>query len=400
MTSHAKVLDLFTEAERERILALRRALHQVPELAWQETQTQAILRAALDEAGIKVLREVAKTGLIASIPGRGKNGPIVAIRGDIDGLPILEETGLPFASKTPGMMHACGHDMHATWTVAAGILLAKDPAVGEVRLVLQPAEEVGEGAAKVLASGALEGVQAIFGAHVDWRYEVGTFVADAGPLAASTDTFAVDYRGSGGHGARPQDTKDPVVGMAAFVSDLQTVVSRRLDPALPGVISVGILRAGGAPNVIPETSHCEGTIRATTPEVRAMLAEELTRLAHSVAATHQLTANVRIREGTPPLLNPPQGAAWAQEAVKELFGEGALRSLVRANMGGEDFAFYLEKMDGCFLRVGTWREGRSRAGVHNAKFDPDEETLYLAGAVLAEAARKASAGLAAAAPTA
>lgn len=389
-----QLIAQFTAEEREQLLALRRALHQCPEPSWQELKTQALLKSALQAAGITTLREVAKTGLIATLPGKNKNGPIVAIRGDIDGLPILEETGLPYASQTPGMMHACGHDMHATWTVAAGMLLARDPAVGEVRLVLQPAEEVGEGAAKVLASGALEGVQVMFGAHVDWRYSVGEFVADAGPLAASTDTFEVDFRGSGGHGARPQDTKDPVVGMAAFVCDVQTVVSRRLDPAIPGVISVGILKAGGAPNVIPETSHCAGTIRATTPEVRAMLAEELTRLAHSVAATHQLTAKVSLKEGTPPLLNPERGAGWAQDTVRELLGKSALRHLIRANMGGEDFAFYLEKMDGCFLRVGTYRDGRSKAGVHNSKFDPDEETIFLAGAVLAECARKASADLA------
>jgi len=389
-----KVIGQFTAEERDQLLALRRALHQNPELSWQELKTQALLKSALQAAGITTLREVAKTGLIATLPGKKKDGPVVAIRGDIDGLPIIEETGLPYASQTPGMMHACGHDMHATWTVAAGMLLARDPAVGEVRLVLQPAEEVGEGAAKVLASGALEGVQVMFGAHVDWRYSVGEFVADVGPLAASTDTFEVDFRGSGGHGARPQDTKDPVVGMAAFVCDVQTVVSRRLDPAIPGVISVGILKAGGAPNVIPETSHCAGTIRATTPEVRAMLAEELTRLAHSVAATHQLTAKVSLKEGTPPLLNPERGAGWAQDAVRELLGKSALRHLIRANMGGEDFAFYLEKMDGCFIRVGTYREGRSKAGVHNSKFDPDEETIFLAGAVLAECARKASADLA------
>ena len=155
MTGVERLVAQFTSEEREQLIALRRALHQVPEPAWGELKTQALLRAALDRAGITVVREVAKTGLIASIPGTKKHRPVIAIRGDIDGLPILEETGLPFASQTPGMMHACGHDMHATWTVAAGMLLARSPAVGEVRLVLQPAEEVGEGAAKVLASGAL-----------------------------------------------------------------------------------------------------------------------------------------------------------------------------------------------------------------------------------------------------
>jgi hippurate hydrolase len=315
------------------------------------------------------------------------------VRGDIDALPIAEGTGLPFASQNANVMHACGHDMHATWAVGAGLLLARDPAVGEVRIVLQPAEELGEGAPAVLASGALDGVAAIFGAHVDWRYTVGEIVADAGPLAASTDTFEIVFHGRGGHGARPQDTLDPIVGLCSFVCDAQTIVSRRLDPSLPGVVSVGHLDAGTAPNVIPETARCEGTIRATMPASRKLLIDELTRLAHAVAASHRLTATFTLREGTPPLVNSVRGAGWAQTAIRELLGDHALQSLNLANMGGEDFAFYLERMDGCFMRVGTWRDGRSRAGVHTPRFDPDEDALFVASAVLADCARQASAAL-------
>lgn len=386
-----EVIQLFSAQEREFLITLRRDLHRTPELAWKEHGTQARLRAALTELGITDVSDVATTGLIARIPGSG-TGATVAIRGDIDALPITEATGLPFASATPGLMHACGHDMHASWTVGAAMLLARSPAVGEVRVLLQPAEELGAGAPVVLESGALDGVVAIFGGHVDWRYQVGEIVADPGPLAASTDTFDVVFHGRGGHGARPQDAIDPVVALAAFIGDLQTVVSRILDPAMPGVISVGVVEAGRAPNVIPETALCRGTIRATTSSTRRLLATELERIAHGVATTHRMTAAVTLSEGTPPLLNTARASGWAQSAVRALAGESALRSLAVANMGGEDFAFYTEKMDGCFMRVGTWREGRSRAGVHTPRFDPDEDAIFMAAAVLAESARRASAG--------
>lgn len=387
------ITSQFTDAERTLLIELRRSLHRRPELSWKESQTQARLREALLDIGITDIRETASTGLVAYIRGRSASGPAVAIRGDIDALPIQEETGLPFTSMHAGVMHACGHDMHAAWAVGAGLLIAKQPAIGEVRVLLQPAEELGEGAPRVLADGALDGVGAIFGGHVDWRFEVGQVVATPGPLAASTDTFEITFHGKGGHGARPQDTHDPIVGMAAFVSDVQTIVSRRLDPALPGVVTVGTLHAGAAPNVIPETAKCGGTIRATTPESRALLVAEIERLAHAVATAHRLTATVQVTQGTPPLMNGPRAAEWAQEAVRELLGDDALRKLPLANMGGEDFAFYTERIEGCFLRIGTWREGRDRHGVHTPRFNPDEDALLLAAAVLAESARRASASL-------
>lgn len=389
----SSIASQFTDADHELIIALRRAIHADPELAFQEHRTQHKLREALHAIGVTDVQDIAGTGLVARIPGQTKGGPVVALRGDIDALPIGEATGQPFASVNAGLMHACGHDMHATWTAGAGLLLARHAAVGEVRLILQPAEEIGAGAPKVIASGALDGVQAIFGAHVDWRYAVGEVVADAGPLAASTDTFAITMHGRGGHGARPQDAIDPVVAMAAFVLEAQTIVSRRLDPALPGVVTVGAFNAGSAANVIPESATVLGTIRATKPESRKLLVEEVERIAHAVAASHRCSATVNITEGTPPLVNGTRASTWAQSTVRTLLGDDALRSLAVANMGGEDFAFYTERIDGCFMRVGTWSEGRPRDGVHTPRFDPDERALFVAAALLAECARTASAAL-------
>ena len=390
------VTSLFSAADRAFLLGLRRDIHRAPELSWREQGTQARLRRALAELGLTDIRDIAKTGLVASVPGLRDDCPAVALRGDIDALPITEATGLDFASATPGVMHACGHDMHATWAVGAAMLLARAPAVGEVRIIFQPAEETGEGAAMVLASGALDGAAAIFGAHVDWRFKVGEVVAVAGPLAASTDTFDVTFHGQGGHGARPHDTRDPVVGLGAFISDVQTIVSRRLNPAIPGVISIGMARAGSAPNIIPETAQCSGTVRATTSQSRALLLEQLEQVANAVAAAHRLTASFSLREGTPPLVNSPRGADWAQHAARALLGDDAFRTLATANMGGEDFAYYLQRLDGCFIRIGTWREGRSPAGVHTPRFDPDEDAIFVGSALLAECARRASATLASA----
>lgn len=381
----------FSDEDRRALLALRRDLHRHPELSWQETRTQQALERALEAFGVRNVRRIAKTGLVATIPGRRPGASVVALRGDIDALPITEATGLEFASEIAGVMHACGHDMHASWAVGAALLLARDPAAGEVRVILQPAEELGAGASAVLASGALDGVAAIFGAHVDRRFLVGEVVAQAGPLAASTDTFSIVLHGAGAHGARPQEAIDPVVGAAELVLALQTIVSRRLDPALPGVVTVGALHAGNASNVIPERAELSGTIRATTPETRLLLTSEVERMAHAVAATHRLRAEVVISGGTPPVVNSADGAAWAARAVRQLFGNQALVPLGTTNMGGEDFAFYLERISGCFLRIGAREIDGERIAAHSPRFYPAEEALFIGASVLAECARVASA---------
>lgn len=390
MTTHAS----FTADERRALTELRRDLHRHPELSWQERRTQERLERALGAGAIAGIRRVARTGLVAHVPGRDARAPAVALRGDIDALPIAEATGLEYASEVPGVMHACGHDIHASWAVGAALLLARDPAAGEVRVVLQPAEEVGEGAREVLSSGALDGVRAIFGAHVDRRFTVGEVVAQPGPLSASTDTFTITLAGAGAHGARPQEAHDPIVGAAALISAIQTIVSRRLDPALPGVVTVGSVHAGQAANIIPETATLTGTIRATTAESRALLLGELERITLAVAGTHMLRAEVRFTEGTPPVVNHPDAAAWAVEAVRDILGARALVPLGVTNMGGEDFAFYLEKIPGCFLRVGARESGGERIAAHSPRFQAAEEALFVGAAVLAQCARVASAALA------
>ena len=387
------VLLPFTAADRALLIALRRDLHSNPELSWKESATQARLERALRDIGIADVRRVATTGLVARIPGRKAGIPAVAVRGDMDALPINEATGLDYASTNDGVMHACGHDVHASWAVGVALLLARDPADGDVLVVLQPAEEVGEGAEAVLASGALNGVRAIFGGHVDRRFAVGEAVAQAGPLAASADSFAITLTGRGSHGARPHQSADPIVGAAELIMAIQTIVSRRLDPALPGVITVAAIHGGRAPNVIPESVELAGTIRATTTAARQLLVTELERITHAVAATHQLTASFNLLHGTPPLENTADAAAWAAMAVRETLGADALVPLGTTNMGAEDFAYYLTRMSGCFLRIGAREPGGEHRDVHTSGFFPSEDALFTGAAVLANCARTASRAL-------
>src|SRR6185312_9665627 len=314
------VSRLFSPVLRDALVALRRDLHEHPELSSEEHRTSECLRVALEAVRPASLDRVAGTGLVARIAGRDPGSPVVAIRGDIDALPIQEATGLPFASRVPNVMHACGHDVHAAWAVGAAHLLARAPAEGDVLIVLQPAEEVGTGAMAVLESGALDDCAAIFGGHVDRRFAVGEVVAQAGPLAASADEFEITLTGSGAHGARPHEAADPIVGAGALIGALQTIVSRRLNPAQAAVVTVGTVHAGSAPNIIPDRAILSGTLRATEPGVRRRLHDEVRRIAASVADTYALTADVAVRSGPPPIVNPAEPARWAHEAATSLLG--------------------------------------------------------------------------------
>jgi hippurate hydrolase len=242
----------------------------------------------------------------------------------------------------------------------------------------------------VLATGALNGASAIIGAHVDRRYPVGQVVAQSGALAASADFFRIELVGSGAHAARPHESADPVVGAAALITALQTLVSRRLDPALPGVVTVASVHAGTADNVIPGTAEVTGTVRAVDSASRDLLLAGLQTISVHVAAAHRLEAKVSFGVGTPPLTNQPGPTGWAREAVRTVLGPEALVPLAGANMGGEDFAFYLERLPGCFLRVGAREAGGPWLPAHSPRFYAADESVFVGAAVLAETARQAT----------
>jgi hippurate hydrolase len=385
----------FTDSLKARLVALRRAIHQEPELAFNETKTADRLTAALDSVGVREIERVGRTGLVARVRGSERSESVVALRGDIDALPIQEATGLPFASGVSGVMHACGHDVHATWAVGAAALLAASPAAGDTLIVLQPAEETGKGALSIIESGALDHVAAIFGGHVDRRFGVGQIVADEGPLAASADMFEIELSGTGAHAARPHESRDPIVALGGVIGALQTIVARRLNPATPGVVTIGAVHAGTAHNVIPERARLLGTVRAVEPASRKLLLDEVCRVTEAVARGYNVEARVTVDHGTPPIVNPPKATAWARSAAASLVGDDKLVPLGFLNMAGEDFAHYMERIPGCFLRIGAREEGGAMIPAHSPTFYPAEESIFIGAAVLAECARVASRALAA-----
>lgn len=386
------VASQFDAALHDRLVRLRRSIHEDPELSFHEERTASRLEESLRDLGVHDLRRVAKTGILARIRGKGR-APTVALRGDIDALPITEATGLPFASRNAGVMHACGHDVHATWAVGAAALLANAPADGDVIVILQPAEETGRGAPAMIEAGALDDVQAIFGGHVDRRFDVGTVVADEGPLAASADTFEIELVGQGAHAARPHESADPIVGAAALVTALQTIVARRLNPATPGVVTLGTMHAGTAPNVIPDRAALTGTVRAVDAPSRRLMLDEVRRLSEQVATAYRLSATVKLDHGTPPIVNPARPTAWAREAATALLGDAGVVPLGFLNLAGEDFAHYMERVPGCFLRIGAREPGGETIPAHAPRFYAAEDSIFVGASVLAECARVASRAL-------
>ncbi len=377
------------------LVELREDLHRHPELSFREHRTTEKLRDILRSLDIEILAEFEATGLAARIRGSG-GGATIAVRGDIDALPIQEESGLEFSSEVAGVMHACGHDVHAAWAVGAAGLLKRSPAAGDVIVILQPAEETGLGARVVLDSGVLEGVSAIFGGHVDPRFEVGEAVASAGPCAAATDEFVIVVRGSGAHGARPHLGNDPVVAGAALVNELQSLVSRRVTPGDPAVVTVGEFHAGTAPNIIPEMARLSGTLRSVRSSTRQLLRSSVEQMAAGVARSFGTKIEVSFLGGTPPLINDPVASTLARRAVERILGADRLRQLPEPNMGGEDFAVYLEHLKGCFLRFGSRHPSDVIVGAHHPRFLARTESVFAGAAVLAEAARLASSELGAA----
>jgi hippurate hydrolase len=379
----------------QRLVAIRRDLHRHPELSFREERTAHRIESVLDGLGIRH-RRVAGTGVIAEIPAAGgrRERPLVALRADTDALPIQEETGLEYASIHDGVMHACGHDGHTAMVLgAAELLAAEGNLAAPVRLLFQPAEEKGSGALAMIEAGALDGVEMIFGGHVDRHYATGQIVAHAGAVNASTDSFRVEIRGKGGHAARPHEGVDAVVVGSLLVMAIQTIVSREINPAHPSVVTVGRFDAGSASNILAGRATLEGTIRAQEKAVRDRIVSSLKRICESVGALHDAQIRMTLEEGTPPVVNSEEMAKIAREAAIAVAGEENAVSLHTPNMGGEDFAFYMEKVKGCFVRFGARAPGREGYPAHSSRFDFDEDILPLGARYFHEVARIAGRAL-------
>jgi amidohydrolase len=383
------MLDLSPDvhALRAEMIALRRDLHQHPELAYAETRTAARVAAFLEGSGLTVRRGVGGTGLLAT--AEGGRGRTVLLRVDLDALPIQEQSGAPYASQTPGLMHACGHDGHTAMGAAAARILGRRRAQGSVRVLFQPAEEGEGGAQAVVADGALAGVDLVLGVHLWNELPVGTLGVKAGALMAAVDRLKIVIHGRGGHGGQPQRSADPVVAAAHVVTALQTIVSREVSPLQSAVVTLGSIHGGQAFNVIPDEVTLLGTLRTFDADLRRSLPDRIRRIAGGIAEGLNCRAEVEVKAGNPAVVNDPGVAEIARRAAVRVVGEAGVVE-PQPTMGGEDMAVYFAHAPGCFVFVGSANPEKGLDQPHHSpRFDFDEEALAIGCEFLLRAAEEA-----------
>jgi amidohydrolase len=370
-----------------KIVADRRTIHSHPEMAYEERETSTLVQARLRSLGIPFRSGLAETGVVAEIKGELGDGPCVLLRADMDALPIDEQSGVPFASEVPGVMHACGHDAHTAMLLGAAQLLLdrRSSFAGTVKLMFQPAEEGGAGAARMIDAGVLDGprVEAAFMLHVRPELEAGKVSYGAGALLAGADGFTITVEGRGGHAARPHATVDPIVAGAEIVVALQTLVAREVDPTVPAVVTIGAFNAGNRSNVIPDRAVLMGTIRAFDEKLFAHLEQRLREVVTAVASGLRATATIHFEMAYPPSICDPAMAERLGASARTLLGPENVK-ISKPQMGAEDFAFVLQKVPGAMLWLGVkspeWADPKP---LHTATFDIDESALPIGSSALA-----------------
>jgi amidohydrolase len=365
-------------ALKDQLVADRRHFHQHPECGFQERETAAYVADRLTKLGIEHQTGVAQTGVVGLIRGTHP-GRCVLLRADMDALPLTEETGAEYASQTPGVHHACGHDGHTAMLLAAAEILQqlRDQIHGTVKLVFQPAEEGPGGAKPMIEAGVMEDpqVDACFGLHLSNDNAIGTLVVQGGPLQASADTFEITVTGIGGHGASPHQTVDTVAVGAAIIGELQRIISREVDPRDPAVITVGAFHGGTAPNIIPQRAELRGTIRTLDPAVQEFVHRRMREVAEGIASAARATADVRISPLYPVTVNDESMADFARSIVEQVPNVRVVRQQ-RPIMGAEDMSFFLNAAPGCFIFVGSANHERGLDHPHHGPlFDFDEAAL-------------------------
>ncbi len=352
--------------------------HRHPELSYEEYETTDKIREVLTEAGVEILPCALETGLVAIVRG-AKEGPVQALRCDIDALPIREETNLPYTSEYEGKMHACGHDFHITAGIGCAVLLneRKDELAGTVKIIFQPGEESSLGALKILETDVMEDVERIWGLHADPTNEAGTLGIREGYVTAAVDRFVITVKGVGCHGAHPDDGVDPIPAAAGIIQALQTIVTRNVNAFHPALLSVTRLTAGNTWNVIPEEAVLEGTVRTMNPEDRKLFQRRMEEIAQGTAAAYGAVAEVEWIAGPPATYNDKKMAEtciWLAEKM------GFAVVPEESSMGGDDFAFFEENIPGCYIKVGT---GKGQL-IHQPGFCVDKRAILPAAEYLAE----------------
>lgn len=375
-----KNIQKLGEKYKDYMVEMRRYFHENPEPSTEEYNTSAKIKEELDKMGISYV-SAAGTGVIGTIQG-GKPGKTVALRADMDALQVKECTGLPFASKKEGLMHACGHDGHIASLLGAAKILneIKDEIQGTVKLFFQPAEETAWGAKKMIEEGALEDVDGVFGIHIWADIELGKISVEAGPRMASTDLFRIKVTGKGGHGSLPHQGVDAVVAGSAIVMNLQSIVSREISPLETAVVSVGQIKSGSRFNVIAPEAFMDGTTRAFSAEVRGKFHGMIDRIAKNTAAAYRAEAVTEYEYLVPVTINDERCSKIAEEAVRETFGEEALTTFPKIT-GSEDFSYFSNEREGVLCFVGTGTENYYPH--HHPKFSVDERALPVAASMYA-----------------
>jgi amidohydrolase len=375
------------------LVALRRDIHREPELGLQNPKTLAKIKAALAGLPLEFREGPSTTGLIATLKGPS-NGRTVLLRGDMDALPLNEDTDLDYQSQTTGAMHACGHDTHVAMLVGAAKLLCakRESLAGTVQFMFQPGEEGHHGARFMLDDGLIDPLpDAAFALHVMPNAPRGVFTGRAGPLLASSDVLSITVKGAGGHASMPHDTVDPIPVACEIVSAIQTMVTRKVSVFDPAVVTIAKIAAGTTNNIIPETANMLGTIRTLSPRQRAHVADELHRLAPGIAAAHGCSAEVHIEPGFPVTICDARAVRFGQQVVEDMFGEESWISLETPIMGAEDFAYVLEKVPGAMFFLGASHEGddwRSCCGLHSNRMVLDDSVMAHGAAVHAAIAER------------